>query len=243
MTQVADKDRNSLARVKALTFDTGGTVLDWHSGIRSALSAAGERHGLVRDWAAITNTYRRRSLQRMTGQVRPAFNIDDVHRSVLDELIDEYELGVLSEADRAAIARQWHSLDAWPDFPAALQRLRSRYVAVSFTILSVSLIIDTARRNRLQWDAVISCEMLGVYKPRADAYRHTARLLQLDCDEILMIACHNFDLDAARGVGYRTCFVRRPEEWGATGPPDPVPNAANDLSLDSFAELPERMGA
>ena len=93
MTQVADKDRNSLARVKALTFDTGGTVLDWHSGIRSALSAAGERHGLVRDWAAITNTYRRRSLQRMTGQVRPAFNIDDVHRSVLDELIDEYELG------------------------------------------------------------------------------------------------------------------------------------------------------
>ena len=68
MTQVADKDRNSLARVKALTFDTGGTVLDWHSGIRSALSATGERHGLVRDWAAITNTYRRRSLQRMTAR-------------------------------------------------------------------------------------------------------------------------------------------------------------------------------
>ena len=83
MIQVADKDRNSLARVKALTFDTGGTVLDWHSGIRSALSAAGERHGLVRDWAAITNTYRRRSLQRVTCQVRPVFNIDYVHRSQL----------------------------------------------------------------------------------------------------------------------------------------------------------------
>ena len=26
------------------------------------------------------------------------------------------------------------------------------------------------------------------------------------------------------------------------GPPDPVPNAANDLNLYSFAELPERMG-
>ena len=38
---------------------------------------------------------------------RPACNIDDVHRSVLDELIDKYELGVLSEADRAAIASAW----------------------------------------------------------------------------------------------------------------------------------------
>jgi len=37
----------------------------------------------VRDWAAITNTYRRRSLQRMTCQVRPVFNIDYVHRSPL----------------------------------------------------------------------------------------------------------------------------------------------------------------
>ena len=96
-------------------------------------------------------------------------------------------------------------------FPQRFSACAACYVAVSFTILSVSLIIDTARRNRLHCDAVISCEMLGVYKPLADAYRHTARLLQLDCDEILMIACHNFDLDAARGVGYRTCFVRRPE--------------------------------
>jgi 2-haloacid dehalogenase len=233
----------SLASIKALAFDTGGTVLDWHTGIRSALSTAGERHGLVRDWAAITNAYRRCSLQRMTGQVGPAFNIDDVHRSVLDELIREHELEVLSETERAAIARQWHSLDAWPDFPVALERLRSRYITVSFTILSVSLIIDTARRNRLQWDAVISCEMLGVYKPLPEAYRDTARLLQLDCDEILMVACHNFDLDAAKGVGYRTCFVRRPDEWGAAGPPDPVPNAANDLIVDSFAELAEHMDA
>jgi 2-haloacid dehalogenase len=242
MNQSGDEDRKSLARIKALAFDTGGTVLDWHSGIRSALSVAGERHGLMRDWGAITNAYRRRALQRMTGQVRPAFNIDDVHRNVLDELCDEYELGALSEPERIAIARQWHSLDAWPDFLAALQRLRSRYVAVSFTILSVALIIDTARRNQLQWDAVISCEMLGVYKPLSEAYRHTARLLQLEFDEILMVACHNFDLDAAKGVGYRTCFVRRPDEWGAAGPPDPAPNPANDLIVDNFGELAERMG-
>jgi 2-haloacid dehalogenase len=232
-----------LSGIKALAFDTGGTVLDWHTGIRAALAQVGARHGVERDWTAITNAYRRRALQRMTNQTSPGFNIDDVHRAVLDELASEHELGMFSEADRAAIARRWHELDAWPDFPAALKRLRERNIVVSFTILSVSLIIDTARRNGLHWDAVISCEMLDVYKPRPEAYQRAARLLQLEPNNILMVACHDFDLNAARGVGYRTCFVRRPDEWGPAGPPDPVPHPATDLVVSNFAQLAEQMGA
>jgi 2-haloacid dehalogenase len=60
-----------------------------------------------------------------------------VHRTVLDELLEEYDLGVFAESERTSIVRRWHSLDVWPDFPAALERLRSRYIVVSFTILSV----------------------------------------------------------------------------------------------------------
>jgi 2-haloacid dehalogenase len=232
-----------ISGIKALAFDTGGTVLDWHTGIRAALAQAGTRHGVERDWAAITNAYRRRALQRMTNQTSPGFNIDDVHRGVLDELAGEHELGMFSAADRAAIARRWHELDAWRDFPAALKRLRECNIVVSFTILSVSLIIDTARRNGLRWDAVISCEMLDVYKPRPEAYQRAARLLQLEPDNILMVACHNFDLNAARGVGYRTCFVHRPDEWGPAGPPDPIPHPATDLVVPGFAQLAEQMGA
>ena len=229
--------------IKALAFDTGGTVLDWHTGIRAELAEAGARHGIERDWTAITNAYRRRALQRMTNQTSPGFNIDDVHRDVLEELVGEYGLGMFSDAESVTIARRWHLLDAWPDFPPVLQRLRRSYIVVSFTILSVALIIDTARRNGLLWDAVISCEMLDVYKPRPEAYQRAARLLQLEPGNILMVACHNFDLNAAREVGYRTCFVRRPDEWGPPGPPDPIPDPATDLIVDGFAELAERMGA
>jgi hypothetical protein len=75
MTRATDEEQTSLARIKALAFDTGGTVLNWHSGIRSALSTAGERHGLLRDWAGITNEYRRRSLQWIMGQVEPALTM------------------------------------------------------------------------------------------------------------------------------------------------------------------------
>lgn len=227
--------------IKALAFDTGGTVLDWHSGIAAALAEVGRRHGVERDWARIANDYRRRSLQGMTGTVSPGFNIDDVHRDVLEGIVAENELACFSAEDRRLVVRRWHELDAWPDFAPALDRLRQRYVVVSFTILSLSLVIDVSRRNRLAWDGVLSCEMLDVYKPLPEAYRRAAQLLQLRPEEILMVACHNFDLMAAHQEGYRTAFVRRPAEWGEAGPPDPNPNPAIDIVVPGFSELAQRL--
>jgi 2-haloacid dehalogenase len=119
--------------------------------------------------------------------------------------------------------------------------MRKERACVSFTILSLSLIVDVSRRNGIDWDAVIPCEMLGVYKPLPGSYQRAAALLAVEPHEIL--ACHNFDRDAARGVGYRTAFVRRPDEGGPTGPLDPNPSPATDIVVDGFAELAERLDA
>jgi 2-haloacid dehalogenase len=228
-------------RIKALAFDTGGTILDWHAGIVTALSEAGARRGLAADWHAVANDYRRRSLARMLGAVDPGFTIDDVHRAVLDDVLPAHSLQALSTEDRDTIARSWHRFDAWPDFVPALARLRQCYVCVSFTILSLSLVIDVSRRNGIAWDAVIPCEMLRIYKTQPEAYRRAATHLAVKSTEILMVACHNFDLDAARGEGFRTAFVRRPDEWGPAGPPDPVPNPGCDLVVAGFSELADAL--
>ena len=45
----------------------------------------------------------------MTGTVDPGFNIDDVHRDMLGEVLDENGLGGSAE-DRRAIAEDWHQL-------------------------------------------------------------------------------------------------------------------------------------
>lgn len=232
-----------MENVKILAFDTGGTILDWHSGIRAALAECGRHRGVTHDWERFTNEYRRRALRRMVGQVDPAFNIDDVHRELLDELLAEAKITAFAMEDRGAIAATWHQLDAWPDFVPALARLKRRYICVSFTILSLALVVDVSRKNGIDWDAVIACEMMRVYKTRPEAYQRAAQLLQTPPSDILMVACHNFDLDAARGEGYPTAFVRRPDEWGAAGPPDPTPNRACDIVVDGFAELADRLGA
>ena len=228
--------------LKVLAFDTGGTILDWHGGITAALAESGRQRDVGRDWHELTNEYRRRALRRIVGAVDPSFNIDDVHREILDELLGEAGIAEFSDADRQTICARWHALDAWPDFLPALVRLRQRYICVSFTILSLALVVDVSRRNAIHWDAVITCEMLGVYKPRPQAYRRASQFLQTAPGDILMVACHNFDLDAARAEGYRTAFVHRPAEWGPSGPPDPNPNPAADLIVPGFAELADRLG-
>ncbi len=236
----------SLDDIKALTFDTGGTILDWHTGFRTALAEAGKRHGIEKDWAALTNELRRRSLGRMLNLGEhgpPTYNFDDGHREALDEIIAENGLDALTEAERREI--WWtkaHNFQCWPDFPPVLPRLRETFICASFTILSFRIIIDTAKRNGLSWDAVISCEAIGKYKLLPEAYRTAAKYLQLDPGQCCMVACHNFDLNAAKAVGFKTAFVRRPDEWGAAGPPDPEPYPEDDLIVDCFPDLAAGLG-
>tara|TARA_B100000686_G_scaffold83703_1_gene90504 strand:+ start:471 stop:1193 length:723 start_codon:yes stop_codon:yes gene_type:complete len=232
--------------IKALTFDTGGTILDWHTGFSTALKKLGENHEIEKDWPALANDLRRRSLKKMInlGQNSPPeYNFDGAHRSTLDEILEENDLTSISEDERRKV--WWdapHNFRCWPDFPVTLPKLKEKYICASFTLLSVRLITDTARVNRLNWDAVLSCEIYKKYKLLPEAYTNTASLLQLDPSECLMVACHNFDLDAARNVGFRTAFVKRPEEWGPEGPPDPIPNSHHDIIVDDFPTLAQALG-
>lgn len=239
----------SLSGVKALTFDTGGTLLDWHSGFRDAFEEAGRRHGIDRDWARLANDLRRRTLAAMLDQGRdepPAYNVDDAHGFCLDALVADQKLDAFDGADRQSIA--WdapHSFATWPDVRDGLRALSETHIVASFTILSYRLIIDTARQNGLIWDVVLSCEGLGVYKLLPEAYRRAAARLQLAPDQCMMVASHPYDLDAAQSVGFRTALIRRPDEWGPEARETP-PHAQSDpydLELDDLVELARSVSA
>ena len=256
------------SKIKALTFDTGGTVLDWHTGFTAALRAAGEKNGVSgKDWDALANVLRQRSMAKMTSKGKDADtfaalhalpNFDMAHKTALEELLPEMGFEgekALSEDEKHAI---WydatHNFRCWPDFPPVLAKLREKYMVCSFTLLSYRLIMDTAKANGLSWDAVFSCEGIGKHKILPESYLTVAKFLQLDPSEILMVATHNFDLNGARACGYRSAFVVRKDEWGATGPPGTdimskdgakhvaTPDAHHDIIVDTFPQLAEKLG-
>ena len=43
----------SIKDIKALTFDTGGTILDWHTGFKNAFKEAGNEHNIDMDLSLI----------------------------------------------------------------------------------------------------------------------------------------------------------------------------------------------
>ncbi|MEO6363374.1 MAG: HAD-IA family hydrolase [Caldimonas sp.] len=228
-------------RYDAIAFDTGGTVLDWHGTLVDELARLPAWQGVPFDRHEFANAWRRGTMKGIVGQAQPAFNMDDVHLRALDEAVQAFALPMLDAQSRHDLWRAWHRLRAWPDFAPALALLRERLPVVSFTMLPTALVVDVSRRNGFTWDAIVSCEMIGVYKPHREAYVTAARWMNLAPDRILMVACHNFDLNAAHGVGMRTAFVARPDEWGPAGPPDPHPNMAYDHIVDGFTALCEQV--
>lgn len=235
-----------MSNIQALTFDTGGTILDWYTGICSTLSRIGQQRNIDANWSDITHDYRIKSLISMTRgdeDYKPDFNIDDVHRQQIELVLSEHNIEGFTSDDFETVRHAWHKLQCWPDVPTGLARLRSKYIVASLTILSNRLIVDTCKESGIFWDTVISCESIGVYKPRPLAYETAAKWLQLEPSECLMVAAHGTDLAAAAATGYRTAYVRRPKEWGPLGEPDFMKSDMEfDYTAEDFHDLADQLG-
>ena len=236
--------------IVALTFDVGGTLIDWHGTIRQELALLGEKRGFKRDWGEVTNSWTWSAIRAVQKQKPPAVvNLDAFYRATLDDTLVKFGLVGVTDAEKSTLATAWHKLAAWPDAPAGHARLREKFIVAALTIQTLSLIIDVSRQAPFHWDCIIACEMLGCYKPDPLAYQRAAELLVLRPDQILMVASHNGDLLAAQAEGFRTAFIPRPLEQGAASTPaqEPNQNAEADPSIEIVAsdllDLASRLGA
>ena len=207
--------------IKVLTFDVGGSIFDWQTATRTAVRTLASERGVAVDDRAFCFTWRRRMFEQLAevrhGK-RPWQNADAIHRAVLDELAEEYPSLELTADDRDALNRAWHRMDVWEDVPESLVALRERYVVAILTVLSLSIVVDSSKHAGIDWDAYLSCEFLGVYKPEAEAYRAGARLLGATPEETMMVAVHPPDLAAAQRAGLRAAYVKpKLEEMGSRG--------------------------
>ena len=74
----------------------------------------------------------------------------------------------------------WHRLDAWPDVPAALARLKRKFIIAPCSNGNIALMVDLARRNNLPWDAILGAEIAGDYKPKPRVYLAACEAFNLE---------------------------------------------------------------
>jgi 2-haloacid dehalogenase len=233
-----------LNTIKALTFDVGGTIFDWHHTIREEVEWLAQSRGVEMDYAAFTNNWRWRMFELLS-QVRsgdlPWMNADELHRRALDDMVEKYPALNLTTDERDSLNQVWHRLCVWQDAPHALERLRSRYTVVVLTVLSWAIVVDSSKRAGITWDGILSCEFLGHYKPDSEAYHAGVRLLGIAPHEAMMVAAHPGDLRAAKAAGLSTAFVPRPGERGEGNDPDLSPQPDFDVNAMDFHDLARKL--
>ena len=231
--------------VRALTFDVFGTVVDWRSSVVREGQELGRRKQITADWEAFADAWRAGygpAMRRVASGELPWTIIDDLHRMILDSLVPKFGLDGLNEDEIDDLNRVWHRLDPWPDAVEGLTRLRTRFVLATLSNGNVALLINMAKSAGLPWDAVLSSELAGTYKPDRRVYAKAADLLGLTPEEVMMVAAHTQDLRAAAEVGFRTAYVPRPREGGPDYVPDP-PDPSFDIVATDFVDLAVQLGA
>jgi 2-haloacid dehalogenase len=232
--------------VKALVFDTFGTVVDWRTSVAREVQAVAKKKGVAIDGAKFAEAWRAQygpSMNRVRSGDLPWTKLDVLHRMILDKILPDFGLAALAEGERDDLNRAWHRLQPWPDSVAGLTRLKKKFIIAPLSNGNIALMTDLAKHSGLPWDCILGSELVRHYKPDHEVYESAAGFLNLKLTDVMMVAAHLGDLRSAKGVGLRTGFVTRPLEYGPAGKPDLKADATVDVSATDFNDLATKLGA
>jgi 2-haloacid dehalogenase len=232
--------------IKALTFDTFGTVVDWRSSIINDLSAFGRTRGLDTDWTAFVDEWKtayKPGMDKVRKGEWPWTTIDGIYRRALDAMAPRYGLDRLDEASLHHINRVWHRLLPWPDSVPALTRLKKKFLISTLSNGDVAMLANMAKVGGLPWDAVLCGQVFRHFKPDPEIYLGAIELLGCEPHEVMMVAAHNDDLKHARSHGMRTGFVLRASEYGPAQKTNLKASEQWDVVANDLGELASALGA
>jgi 2-haloacid dehalogenase len=228
----------------ALFFDVFGTLVDFRSGIAREAELTLKPLGINLDWLAFADAWRDEYQPAMedvrAGRV-PFCKLDLLHRQNLDRILPRFGIAGLAEDAARKLNLAWHRLDAWPDVPRGLARLKTRFMLAPVSNGNISLMVDLARRNNFPWDAILGAETAGDYKPKPRVYLSACDAFDLPPGACMMVAAHTNDLLAAAKCGLRTAHVARSDERGA-GRGEAHPLAPVDIAASSLEDLAAKLG-
>jgi 2-haloacid dehalogenase len=244
--QAPGSARTAARPAQLLVFDTFGTVVDWRTSVIAEGEKLGKAKGLSVDWAAFADAWRggySPSLERVRKGEMPWTPLDVIHRRLLDELLVRFEVTGLTEEEIAHFNRVWHRLKPWPDAVAGLTRLRRRYTIAPLSNGNVALLTNMAKNAGIPWDCILSTELVRHYKPDPETYLMPGQLFDLSNDQVMMVAAHAGDLQAAKALGLKTAYVHRQLEYGPARKITPPAAGRFDYLASDFKDLARQLDA
>lgn len=227
-----------LEKFTHLTFDCYGTIIDWETGILTAVNPVLERHAVSIDDAEILQLYARLEAEQEAGAYKP---YKKVLMGVMSGMGDE--LGFTpSEADLLALPE---SVGVWPPFAdsvEALQRLQTGFELVILSNIDDDLFAATEAMLGVDFDEVITAQQIGSYKPSRQNFEVALDRLQVPRQQVLHVAQSLFhDHAPAKQLGFTTVWVNRPSRCPGVGVA-PHTRCSPDLEIPDLGSLVELAG-
>ncbi len=218
---------------KLLMFDQYGTVVDMQGGLIEVATPYLKGKGWTGRPDAFVTWWRRTHFEN----------------SMIDALLQREhipyrrigEISVDTTLERAGIAHtpeevsylvaQIEKLKPFPDVPAAMERLHTRYKLAVLSNGDPDMLEAARPHHGIAFDHIISVAAAGSFKPHVATYRKAAEIAQVKLDEVLFVANHAFDCIGAKAAGMRTAFIDRRKRPFGKWPYQP------DLIVSDFKEL------
>lgn len=191
---------------KALTFDCYGTLIDWESGICGALRPILKRHGVRLSDAEIREHYGRFEAAEQMGEYNR-------YRNILVDVTFRFglEFGFRpTPEETAALVKSLPNWQPFPDTGEALQRLKQRFKLVIVSNIDDDLFAATAKHLPVEFDAVITAQQVGSYKPSHANFETALQRIGLPKEQVLHVAQSLYhDIVPAKALGIANVWVNR----------------------------------
>ena len=231
--------------LKALTFDIIGTTFDWYGSLAQGCDLLDVKYGLSLNGAsyALAAEAGYTDGVGMVNAGGPWIAPDQILQDSVTALLPMAQLATSAAEAVADLLDLCRPLDPWTAVPIALHALHANYTLAILSNMSVATQAALTEHAWLPFDRMLSAEAVRQYKPSPAVYQMAVADLDIGPGEILIVAAHKYDLEAAKGQGLRTAFVARPFEMGPNGAVDATPDPSFDFNATSFIELAEQLGA
>jgi 2-haloacid dehalogenase len=237
------KMSNKKKNPQALIFDVFGTVVDWRTSIKNGLKKLmpitlneKELESFAAEWRkGYTEFIKDFNLGKKNWK-----QIDDVHFSKLIEILKKRNyLKLLEDSQIKEINLLWHKLDPWPDTVEGLDLLKNKFSIGTLSNGNFSLLLNMSKYSKLNWDFIFSGDIFKKYKTNPLVYKEACDYLDLDANDVALVAAHENDLLAAKKIGLQTFYVERENEFEEYKKPSSL--SEFDITAKSFIDLNSKL--
>lgn len=226
-----------------LVYDVYGTLLDVDAATREAAAEDG-----MEALAAVAETLSARWRQRQLAQswlislMGEYTDFWSITCASLDTTLEE--LGLTEPKLRSRLLDLYLHLSAYPEVPAELAAMKANGHRLAVLSNGNPAMLDQALASAgitALFDAVLSVEAVGVFKPDARVYRLVTDAFDCPAGEVGFFSSNNWDIAGAGHFGFRTIWVNRAQRCWDAPPPRPWREvtslkAAHSAFLNSASE-------